>query len=498
MLALSARLRFGTYDAASADDPRQHEWPPHPARVFCALVASDPSDEEWAALEWLERQPPPIVLAPDLLGSRADELFVPTNDIRARNPNLPGRVNGLRRKPRSTPRREEFHMVWTEAPSDEVLAKLDGLAARVGYVGRSTSSVALRFGRTEPAAEGLERYVPSERPTFDLRVPFPGLSALLRDAHESGRRAWEVTRVTNGYARAVTEVDATEAPVAIDGPFDRVLVWNFTSPVSWHASATVTVAESFRAAVMSLMEDPLPSEVSGHGADGRHHVAFLALPNVGAPGELPGGPALARQMNVHADGRLLGIALAVPQTPERLALDLYRALVVENPGWKLRVPGRGGDAKALDLTYVAPGSGIWGTSHRRWVRPSSTWATATPLVLDRFPKGRPIEELVVETLVTAGYPAPVDVGTSRSPLLPGAPSMARSRVQRRAGLPSKPSVHAWVRFERPVAGPVLAGSMRYRGLGLFAPLAEARADEMPEEAADAAFDEPLVAEGVTS
>jgi hypothetical protein len=37
------------------------------------------------------------------------------------------------------------------------------------------------------------------------------------------------------------------------------------------------------------------------------------------------------------------------------------------------------------------------------------------------------------------------------------------------GRPRRQMVHARVRFHQPVTGPVLAGSMRYLGLGLFLP-----------------------------
>jgi CRISPR-associated protein Csb2 len=38
--------------------------------------------------------------------------------------------------------------------------------------------------------------------------------------------------------------------------------------------------------------------------------------------------------------------------------------------------------------------------------------------------------------------------------------------------PIKPIVHVRVTFDRPVVGPVLVGSMRYLGLGLFVPWTE--------------------------
>ena len=41
-MALTLRVEYlmGQCDATALDDPREAEWPPHPWRVFSALVAS--------------------------------------------------------------------------------------------------------------------------------------------------------------------------------------------------------------------------------------------------------------------------------------------------------------------------------------------------------------------------------------------------------------------------------------------------------------------------
>ena len=61
-LVIGARLRDGRYDAAGIR-PDEPEWPPHPARLFCALVASAGAAADWAALRWLEEAGPPQVWA---------------------------------------------------------------------------------------------------------------------------------------------------------------------------------------------------------------------------------------------------------------------------------------------------------------------------------------------------------------------------------------------------------------------------------------------------
>lgn len=78
-LVLHVRLHDGRYHG-------EGDWPPSPARLFQALVAgaglSGPLEEtEKAALEWLERQPPPLVAAPLAWQPQQRVLFyMPNND----------------------------------------------------------------------------------------------------------------------------------------------------------------------------------------------------------------------------------------------------------------------------------------------------------------------------------------------------------------------------------------------------------------------------------
>jgi CRISPR-associated protein Csb2 len=90
MLAIEFELLTGRYAATSHNDRSRAEWPPHPARVFSALVAAhyegrDPCPKERAALEWLERQPAPSMAVPlDGIAERdVKSVYVPINDVSA-------------------------------------------------------------------------------------------------------------------------------------------------------------------------------------------------------------------------------------------------------------------------------------------------------------------------------------------------------------------------------------------------------------------------------
>jgi CRISPR-associated protein Csb2 len=86
MLALEVELLTGRYVATAYNDRRMPEWPPHPARLFSALVATwadgvGSRDEERAALEWLERATPPSICASTCSERSTMTHYVPVNDV---------------------------------------------------------------------------------------------------------------------------------------------------------------------------------------------------------------------------------------------------------------------------------------------------------------------------------------------------------------------------------------------------------------------------------
>ncbi|MGH3831519.1 MAG: type I-G CRISPR-associated protein Csb2 [Pseudonocardiaceae bacterium] len=88
MLAVALDLLTGCYGATEYNDRGRAEWPPHPARLFSALVAAwadadQPDSEERAALLWLEGQEAPQLACSDaseLVRRRVVTVYVPGND----------------------------------------------------------------------------------------------------------------------------------------------------------------------------------------------------------------------------------------------------------------------------------------------------------------------------------------------------------------------------------------------------------------------------------
>ena len=108
-----------------------------------------------------------------------------------------------------------------------------------------------------------------------------------------------------------------------------------------------------------------------------------------------------------------------------------------------------------------------------WVRPSLSWSTVTPFVFDRFPKdpdGDEAEAVVRTALARVGLPEPAQVEMHTNSWHVGVPqASAFPPAPARAGRPRRYHCHVALRFNQPVAGPIVAGAGRHYGYGLFRP-----------------------------
>src|SRR5277367_6170872 len=114
MLAISIEYLTGRAVATDPASRGDAEWPPHPARLFAALIAALHSGgndgRERAALRWLERQAPPALSVPTAIPGDAVDVYVPVNDV----PLLP-RPRKKRNFPSVTLRDPVVHFIWREA-----------------------------------------------------------------------------------------------------------------------------------------------------------------------------------------------------------------------------------------------------------------------------------------------------------------------------------------------------------------------------------------------
>ena len=110
-----------------------------------------------------------------------------------------------------------------------------------------------------------------------------------------------------------------------------------------------------------------------------------------------------------------------------------------------------------------------------------TWATCTPIVLDRHLKAKGNAEREEEICgsgaprlrATSACPSPERVSTGKHSAVQGAPSAYPSgrmprwtRWRLPGSLASRQLTHAVIQFDEPVRGPVILGAGRFSGLGL--------------------------------
>lgn len=509
-------IRFLTpsYAATAHDDWRSAEWPPHPARLFSAMAhewaLAGESDQERAALEWLESLDPPDVYEPGARFRDDRAVFVPNRDgdvmdkwsATKNSKDYPKLLSGAldfaargaadarrkdaRRMPSATPNEDTVAFVWRAGADEETLQCVDDILARVTRLGHS-SLVACRVVSADAYAPNL--LWNDEKGDARLRWVRAGQLRELERVHKT-HGASSRTRILPyrdaRYARA--GADKGDKP-ATDFQPNRWLVFEFEKDSRvFRDSEALAVSAAMRRAVLHYAKDPIPAALSGHDAQGgplrAEHVGFHPIPYAGS---------------AYADGRLMGIALSVPPEIDHSAQrSAYRAIgewlrTADGEWLALRI---GKDAPAIRMRYVEVGGETALRTLRpgAWSQPSARWASATPIAMltncfkinggsrARRRNGKPrkynggIREAraarsVAKACAMSGYPAPKSVKVDFAPFLTGVSHTGEYPAFMQGGT-RRMLLHALVEFDERVEGPMALGAGRYVGMGLMKPLGD--------------------------
>jgi CRISPR-associated protein Csb2 len=456
-MTLSVEVRFllDRFEGSDGHDADAPEWPPSPARVFMALVAGCAAEAE-EALRWLEQQGPPTVAAGASAESRSPERWLVTNKTHKKggNATYPGRTNVSRQRVGRSLESSKVTYSWRgAAPTAETVEVLDEAARNVGYVGRPTSPAILRVTTGDEAGHEMRWEPTSQRGLegVDLRLPYPGFFDALVDAYQTEDRVEPPVYARYGRVDAA----APRPETVVESPWSELLVLELdTEGVVPGAHAVALAAavrrEATRRLAERLGEDAVHPVLTGYDQSG--HLAWLPLPFTGYE---------------HADGRILGVGLALPRDVAEQALRQLRDVLQDGAAWRLEVASPlGGGPLRLGFD-AAVGHQTWTSTPARWTLPSRVWRTALPAVLDVAPRRELSEEEAVTRSVTnAGLPTPVAVQVERGPLTSGDVSLRPRQTVRRHGDRPRPFRHARLVFSEPVHGPVIFGAMRHFGLGL--------------------------------
>lgn len=563
MLALRVDYLAGRAVATAWNDRGSAEWPPHPSRLYAALVdawadvdAPDPAEE--AALRWLEAQGPPAVHASEATKRSVMTVYVPVNDpsvasgqverkrallaeaerafgeasaalveglaaaerrrvekdlarvqkgldkarrdlvevvAQDRLPAAPNkeqmkmavavmpesRLKQSRTFPSVTPKDPTVWMAWATDPGEH-REPLQRLASRVFRLGHSSSVVRATVLDDVPA-DAPEAEEPMAEGERVLRVVDAG--QLDRLVEEHGRHRGVEPRVlparSQPYGRRIPKTDRREPHSVFDDRTWVVLTRERGDRLD--VTAGVALARAVRGALLRHAAEPIASVLTGHRASGEPldvpHLAVVPLPFVG---------------HLHADGGIRGVALILPReaSPRERgavlqALEAWeRAAESPDEGGAPLLRAVMGSAGALNLRRLGfeevPSTLRPGT----WCQPRTRWVTATPVALDRNPgdlqdpdprRRAAAWAAVAQDLRRAcahvGLPEPVEVeGITSVPLAGTAKARDWPAFPPQPGRQRKVKVHARLVFAEPVRGPILLGSGRYLGLGLFRPVRE--------------------------
>jgi CRISPR-associated protein Csb2 len=446
MLALEVEYLVGRVFAGTFRDRSEPEWPPHPSRLYTALAAAyfeaDANESERRALEWLERQGPPLIRA-----GRAGEplravAYVPTNYIGDGPPAIRGK------QPRvfaaQGPSEATVHFIWASAePDPQIATALDALASRTGYLGKAASLI--RMCVTDAAPEA--NWIPDPSGTHALRVARQGRLAELEGLFTADQRP--TAGPQQKYRCTDDKQPRTEA---VESVFGEMLVFRKTSGVGLPIEAALTLTDAVRTAILSNAGGggPIPDIINGHGET--PHIAVIGLPFVGTE---------------HADGHLLGFAVVLPRSAGPEDRRAVRAACARLQAKGVHLPGVLGNwTVEVELSPLAQA-----LLPRTWNRASLRWASVTPILLDRFPskKGPTVEEILRKSCERSGLPEP-EIEHSPYSKVPGVPPVPQFRLLRKREERARWGVHAELKFPVPVKGPVLLGAGRFFGMGLMKPI----------------------------
>ncbi|HLI83697.1 MAG TPA: type I-U CRISPR-associated protein Csb2 [Bryobacteraceae bacterium] len=497
MLAIRIEFLTGVYMATRYNDPSRSEpeWPPHPDRLFSALVAAaaEPAENDLAripereasTLRWLlEPQRGPLHLAVSESRNRsAPDVYMPENphsdeipkgsletgdeNTRKKKRNaLRGLIPVFRGKkplpiPAVIPDDPVAYFIWPDADPDEHAEVLRGICSKVTYLGRSRSLVRLSVVDDPPPPT----HVPDPLGTVPLRVPAAGRLSYLVDKYKRDGGKPEPSP-TQPYRRLHHDRLPQERAANL---FDRFWVFQpRRGDPLLPATATVKVTRALRAALIACIDQDqrrkgfppdVPDVVHGHGQ--HPHCAYVALPFV-------------HPWQRHADGAIKGVGVLLPRgiSDDALMAAAAGLTLLQQNG--LSIPSIG-TWRLKEVPADDPPSGT--LDRHTWSRPSRMWASATPVVFGHFPKPKKGGEakVILDSLEMIGIDPDhvLELAIDRHSPLHGSPPSWYFKAAREASGSHQESLwvrHLTIRFDRPVRGPIVLGRMRYFGLGLMRPM----------------------------
>jgi len=466
------------------------EWPPSPLRLFQSLVAASAGrwnerrriDHAAAALQWLETQPPPDIIAPEGVPSPVKcQFYVPDNTADRLVPawkrgEIPYPAKRTEKAVRPTHLDGNvvyylYKLAEGHCPHVDMLA---GAARSITHLGWG---IDMAYGDAAVISAGQAAKLPGRRwqsgaaGGVPLRLPIEGTLRDLMCKHEAF-----LTRMSADAFRPVPPLRIFR----IHGyrrddqppqrPF-RVFELRKTdgSRFRYPHSKLVHIAGMVRHLAIEAMkkspphgvdEDWVETYVAGHAAarsPEHRQLSYLPLPSIG---------------HVHTDPGVRRIMLVAPTGD-----DTWLDHVARHLAGRMLEPLRGDEFGPNDPPLLVP------VRHdnvaRFYTQPANGWASVTPVILPGHDDRKPAKtrRLIEKALAQSGIEQPCEFEWSTFSRFPKSLSAHKyNRDGRPTGyirpdhLLTQTAVHLTLRFNDALRmpGPLAIGAGRHCGLGILA------------------------------
>ena len=499
VLLISVRLHGGRYHGEGDN-------PPSPARLFQALVAgaglSGPlRASERDALNWLERLNPPVIASPRMTGGQYFKNYLPSNDLDAKG-GYHRRIAEIRGdtktvQPLLFDARVPFCYAWTFGTdkSDRRHAHaICALANRLYQFGRGVD-MAWAWGEELNDETEFERRLANYPGLVhwpagngrQLRCPGRGTLDSLVNRYAANAKRFRTTRTGRKITQSFSQQPkAWFAQVDYDSPPKR-MIYELRergpgAPFAvWPLERAAELVEKLRDSAAARLRDALPEKTHGiervligrkaNGADAgptTQRVKIVPLPSIG---------------HHHADHEIRRVLVEVPAAGPLGSGDVNWAFA----GIDIEIAGLAED-KPLDVTPAEAEDMLkhYGVDDR-----FNVWRTVTPAALPESARRRRIDPERTSQEAKGGAERGAEQQRAAGAVfhaLRHAQVRCRPeaiRVQREpfeahgrrvenfaagARFAKERLWHVEIRFNEPVAGPLVIGDGRFLGLGLMAPV----------------------------
>ncbi len=454
------------------------EWPPSPFRLFQALVAGVARSGRLetaagTALEWLESLPEaPLIIAPRSCQGIAVTRYVPNNDG-DKEPDRQKRLTGKTSHPTILLSSPEIHYLWPiigDPPETSTTTEAARCLTCFGWgIDMAYGDARILDSEEVSKLEGI-RWLPKPKMFREggmLRVPIGGSmldlvnsykSALNRIEHGEPLRPVKKPQVFDHvfYANADHAIGPPCEVFALrtrNDEFDPYPHAKLMHIAGMTRCASIKAMKGFPPAGINGADEWVKSFVAGHRTDRQvehKQFSYVPLPSIG---------------HEHSDAAIRRVMIVAPFGCEAELLHLAGQL----DGEQLK-PEMGGVGPVLDRLRSD-------SVTRQYLGPSRVWASVSPVILPGHDDHRPEKtiKLIERALTQSGVEQTCRFTWSSLPNFAHCLTAHKYDHQgRRSGyfkpryLDNLTAVHMRITFEQPVAGPMVIGSGRHCGFGVFA------------------------------